>query len=114
VSYEFYKLLHIFSLIGATTALGGLITGATGGFRRALVALHGTALFIMLVAGFGALAKLGVGGLPGWVTTKLVIWLVLGAIVVPARRMPEKKGTWIAAVVVLASSSGWLAIAKPF
>lgn len=110
----FYKLLHLIAMLSALVALGGLITGPSAGFRKALVAVHGTAMLILLVAGFGAHAKLGVDGFPPWLWGKLAIWLVLGGIVVPIRKKPESKGLWLVLVIVLASLSSWLALYKPF
>lgn len=110
----FYKLLHLIAMLSALVALGGLITGPSPGFRKALVAVHGTAMLILLVAGFGAHAKLGLDGFPAWLWAKLAIWLVLGAIVVPIRKKPESKGLWLVVVIVLASMSSWLALYKPF
>lgn len=114
MSIVFYRLLHVIALLAMATSLGGLIAGASGGYRKALVALHGTAMLIVLVAGFGALAKLGIHGLPGWLIAKLVIWLILGGIVVPIRKQPEKKVQWLAISVVLMGVASWLALVKPF
>ena len=49
--------------------------------RRVLMATHGIALVLILVAGFGMLARLGiVGAWPPWVWIKLVLWILLGAL----------------------------------
>ena len=114
MSLLFYKFLHVFTMLAATTVVGALIAGASGGFRRGLVAVHGTAMLVLLVAGFGALAKLGVNGLPGWVIAKVLIWVIIGAIIVPARKMPALKGVWIGVTVVLSAAATWLALYKPF
>ncbi|HJL42511.1 MAG TPA: hypothetical protein RMG48_14505 [Myxococcales bacterium LLY-WYZ-16_1] len=120
MSYKLYALLHHVGLFSVLVALGGTIVGARlgwadTGLRRILVAIHGTGLFILLVAGFGALAKLGVtSGVPGWIIGKIVIWIILGGLVVPIRRAPQQSMLWLVLVPVLGLGSAWLALYKPF
>lgn len=88
----FYKFLHHLGLVLTFLSLGGLgalaLTGqAQSKARTPFVALHGTGLIIILVAGFGWLAKLGYG-LPTWAIVKILVWLALGALIVPLRRQP--------------------------
>ncbi|MCB9531892.1 MAG: hypothetical protein H6698_06670 [Myxococcales bacterium] len=120
MSYEFYKVLHLagimalFLSLGAAalhSALGG--TKGTNPRHKAIVAAHGVALAVILVAGFGMIAKLGVG-FPGWVLVKLVIWLLLGAAIAPLSRWAGKGGTVAIGVFVLGALAAWLAVAKPF
>lgn len=89
----FYKFLHHIGLILTFVSLGGLgalalVDQAQSKARSVFVALHGTGLIIILVAGFGLLAKMGLG-LPVWAVVKLAIWLALGAMIVPLRRQPQ-------------------------
>lgn len=105
-----YQVLHIFGILLVFMALGGLSLHAmNGGTRdsngsRALVAItHGLGLLLILVAGFGMLARLGTmsGGLPGWVWVKLVVWLLLaGSVVVPYRKPEWSKAMWFALPVL--------------
>lgn len=79
--------------------------------------LHGLGLFIVLLGGFGLLARIGVmHGMswPGWVWAKLGIWLVLGAIVVIPRRKPEWAAPLLVILPTLGGVAAWLAIFKPF
>ncbi len=74
-------------------SLGGLgalaLTGqTTSKVRRLFAALHGFGLVVILIAGFGWLAKLGYG-FPPWAGIKLVIWLGFGALLVPLKRKPH-------------------------
>lgn len=92
MSPMFYKFLHHVGLLLTFISLGGLGALALSGqgqskARAPFVALHGAGLIVILVAGFGWLAKLGYG-LPVWAVVKIVIWLALGALVVPLRRKP--------------------------
>ena len=87
MSYEFYKVLHIFSVLLLFMALGTLAASATSGkgsTRRFAAIGHGVALVLILIAGFGLLAKLRMfGSIPGWVIVKLGIWSMLGVAAVP-------------------------------
>jgi len=116
MSYSTYRLLHLLGMILLFVSLGGVIIqaklGGKGG-RAMLVAGHGTGLLVMLVAGFGMLAKGGETGLPGWVIVKLVVWLVLGAITVVIKRKAEAAGLWYATVVGLGLVAVFMGIYKP-
>jgi hypothetical protein len=92
MSADFYTFLHHFGLILTFVALGGLgalslMGQPTAKPRPVFVALHGTGLVLVLVAGFGWLAKLGYG-FPAWAIVKLLVWVGLGAIIVPLKRKP--------------------------
>ena len=90
---------------------------AAGGkvkYRGSLAALHGLGLAILLISGFGMLARLGIlKDLPGWAYGKLAIWLVLGASVALAKR----KATWgnklLTAWIALGTLAAYLCIYKP-
>jgi hypothetical protein len=85
--------------------------------RRALGAAHGIAAFLILLGGFGMLARLGMihgAGLPGWVNAKLIIWFVLAAAIMVPRMGRGYAKTVLVALPVLALSAGALALLKPF
>ena len=119
MSLLFYKILHILGLLLAFSALGALIFEAHVGRaekkegRRLTGIAHGVGLILLLVSGFGMLAKLGVG-FPGWAVAKLVIWLVIGGIIALIRRKPQWSGILWFALPVLGTFAGYLALYKPF
>lgn len=122
MSLAFYKVLHLFSAFLLFAALGGLTlaararrTDADAG-RKLAAASHGIALVLLLVTGFGALARLAIsspGLWPGWVWAKVVIWLALGAALV-VRRFPAAAGMLWWLWPVLGGVAAWLALYKPF
>lgn len=116
MSLTFYKILHIAAVLWAFAAIGGaLLAGSSDEKMRKLGGMtHGIALLIALVSGFGALAKLGIHGVPGWVAAKLFIWLILGALLMVPRRAPHLARPVFLALPVLGLMAAWLAIAKPF
>jgi hypothetical protein len=117
VSYAFYKILHLFAILLLFTSLGTLAATAKGNetLQRIARVAHGVALLLILVAGFGLLARLNLfGAIPLWAWAKIVLWLLLGLAVLPLRRRPQwALALWISFPLVGALSA-WLAVAKPF
>lgn len=125
MSYPFYKIVHIASVLLLFIALGGAaFYNASGGtkeanpLRKRVSATHGIALTLILIAGFGAAGKGGMmggdAGFPLWIVAKIVLWLVFGASIVLTNRVAGS-GKWLWwAFPVLGGISAWLAIAKPF
>jgi len=120
MSYLAYKLIHLLGVALLFTALGAMVVrqlGATpaapkdrGGRLAGMT--HGIALVLILVSGFGALAKLGLG-LPGWAWAKIGVWLLLGASLVAIRRLPAA-AVWLWWLLpLLGGLAAWLALYKP-
>lgn len=120
MSFDFYKVMHFFGLFMVFTALGGQIVIALNGGdakqqpgRKWIGIYHGVGLLIMLVAGFGMIAKLGIG-FPGWVIGKIAIWVILGGIgAVAARKKNLAAMVWVF-VILLGLVAAYLAHYKPF
>lgn len=123
ISYETYKLIHIFGVLLLIFSLGGLWLQATddrarvsGRGRRVLGIAHGIALLIILVAGFGLLARLGITqgfAWPWWVWGKIVVWILLGATPIVMRRSVALTRSWWLLVPILGAVATYLAIYKP-
>ena len=118
MSYEFYKILHVLSVILLFTSLGTLaasVRSDSNGLRRLAGISHGIALAIIFVAGFGLMARLGMfGEIPVWAWLKIGLWLVLALIVLPLRRMPERATALWLAIPIVGGLAVWLAVLKPF
>lgn len=117
MSYEFYRVLHVVGIILLFTSLGTIAAvGAASDhrLRKLAAAAHGVAVAVILVAGFGLLARLELfGGFPVWVWFKLAIWLLLAMAVVPLRRKPEWSGGLWVVMPLLGALAAWLAVFKP-
>ena len=122
ISYSVYRLVHLVGIILLFVVLGGLSYSATrtgkagAASGRLPMILHGVALFIVLLGGFGLLARLGIvqgHAFPGWVWAKLGIWLLAGAAVVIPKRKPEWALGLFVLLPVLGGLAAWLAIFKP-
>ena len=118
ISHSTYWYMHIFGIALVLLSVGGValhaMSGGTkesSGGRRLAAISHGLGLLLILTAGFGMLARLGVvhGGLPGWVWWKLAVWAVIGALyMIPYRRPELAKVVWIV-TPFLVLAAGWLA-----
>jgi hypothetical protein len=116
-----YKNLHLIGVFMLFIAVGGLIVHQIGvgirehPWRRTMVITHGIGMVLVLVGGFGMLARLGIfWPWPGWVVGKIVIWLIFGGLIAVLGRSPTlaKPLWWIA--IVLGTLAAYLALNKPF
>jgi hypothetical protein len=123
-SHQFYNVVHIVGIVLLAVALGGLalhaLNGGTrqsNGARGLVAALHGTGALLVLVGGFGMLARLGFrhgGGFPGWLWVKIGVWLLLAAAVLVPYRRPALARPLFLALPLLAGLAAYMAIYKPF
>lgn len=125
ISYVTYKIIHYLGVFTAVSAVAGYaaLAGVGGSplvrapWTRRLAAAHGIGLFLVLLGGFGMLARLGVthemGGLPTWIWIKLAIWGALGAVLTLAKRRPETAGWVLFVAPLLAVAAGTVALLKP-
>ena len=118
LSYETYKLIHLLGVIFLFLSLGGYLTLSstkTPVSRKLLALTHGIAVIVILVAGFGLLARLGFSTFqtwPAWVWVKLIIWLILALIVILIRKMPELKISLWFVIPILGVIAAYMAIFK--
>ena len=121
MTLQFYKVLHVLGVVFLFTAMGALLLAARAGVqsgvsRKTAGMTHGIALLLILVSGFGALAKYQLSSpmaWPAWAWLKFLIWLVFGGIVVAIRRAPQSSTVlwWI--LPLLGGLAAYLAIYKP-
>ena len=117
MSFELYKVLHLFAVLLLFTSLGTLAATArsdSGSLRRLAGIAHGVALTVIFVAGFGLLARLEIlGSIPAWAWFKIGLWLILALIVLPLRRKPEWATRLWLLMPIVGGLAAWLAINKP-
>jgi hypothetical protein len=126
ISYSVYKIIHYVGIFTVVASLGAFLArvavvdhgpGQKDPWRRNLVIGHGTGLFLILLGGFGMLARLDVTSglsLPGWIWAKLVLWVALGAMVTIGKRAPNLAAALAVLAPILAMLAGITAHTKPF
>lgn len=111
MSPVFYHILHLVGLILLFVGFGGLLSGDANA-RRSAMKFHGIGLLILLVAGFGLLAKLKLPYTAPFVITKFIIFLLLGALPVLAKRKVLPAGGVVMIAVVLGACAAFLGYTK--
>jgi uncharacterized membrane protein SirB2 len=89
----YYKILHVFSLLVLTAWTFAAFAHPAPETRKQALIVTGIASLLMLISGFGLLAKLYAGHFPAWVIVKLVCWLVFSALAGVAYRRPHLRST---------------------
>lgn len=122
-SREFYEILHIIGIALMFVAIGGVaVHAANGGSKadsatRKLVAIgHGVGAFLVLVGGFGMLARIGMqqgSNFPTWLWIKIAIWAVLSAVVLMPYRKPALARPFFVLLPLLAGVAVYMALYKP-
>ena len=117
MSYETYKLIHLFAIISLFLSIGALLVYSGNNNKtqkKKIMILHGLAGLILLVSGFGLIARLKMHSFPMWVNLKLGIWIILTVLtpILVAKKI-NKKWIWL---LVFASgfSAIYLVVLKPF
>lgn len=127
MSFEFYRVVHIFGIVLLFCALGGLAVYASltrdakgsetpeqTTTRKRLAMLHGIAMLVILVAGFGLMAKSGLmKSWPTWIYGKLAIFVVLGAALQYVRRTGQLGRAWLVLLPLVGGLAATLAVFKP-
>ena len=120
ITYPAYSLLHLlgafllFFGFGVSLMQSRLDEAGQQAARRWAGILHGLGLAVLLVAGFGLLARLGIHWpWPGWVWGKVIVWLALGGVIVAYKRSLGPVYARIIAVLALGALAAWLAVYKP-
>lgn len=121
MSYEFYKIIHLVSIMTLFFSFGGVLVLRYAGLplqgkpKTMAFMLHGIALLALLVSGFGLLAKMGLmATLPGWAQGKLLIWVLLGAGISLVKRKGNLGWPLVILILGLGLTAAILAVTKPF
>lgn len=120
MSYEFYKILHFIAIIAVFLGLGAgimaqmLNQGKKYSAKKWSVITHGVGLVVVLISGFGLLARISNGeGTPNWIWIKLLVWLALGGILALISKFPEKSKLWWFTTLALALVAILTVVTKP-
>ena len=121
MSFTFYKVLHILGLLMTFLALGGVIQhfinegDKNHRWKIGAAVTHGLGLVLVLISGFGMLAKKPyLWPYPGWAFAKLGIWLLLGGALAAAIRLKGAGRVIWGGVLGLGAVAAYLAVYRPF
>lgn len=118
--YHFYNAAHIVGAFMLILSIGGLLGRAASqreeaGFGKKFFSItHGIGMALVLVAGFGLLARLGLHSWPGWVIAKLLLWLLVGIIPLFVKKQPRMFIFLWCLTVVTVTAAMLCAHYKPF
>jgi hypothetical protein len=122
MSIAVYRVIHMLGLILLFQSLGAsLLYVRNGGsmsenpLRTVLNRMHGTGLLLLLLGGFGMLAKLDITWpLPAWAWVKVVVWLTMGASLTMVKKNPGSAKLWWSLIIVLGLIAAIMGSMKPF
>jgi ABC-type transport system involved in cytochrome c biogenesis permease subunit len=112
ISVPTYLILHlaaIFVLLGYTF----YAFAAPAETRRRVMTVTGIAALVILVTGFGMLAREHLG-FPGWAVVKVVCWLGLGAMAGLAYRRRAQARAFMLLTLALAIVAAAMVLYRPF
>ena len=118
MSYLAYKTVHLVGVFMVLLSIGALILlyavkEERPALRKLAFATNGIGLLLALVAGFGLIAKLGLG-FPIWVLIKILIWVAFLGLASMIKRQPGSAAAFWWTTLALASAAAYLALFKPF
>jgi hypothetical protein len=120
---DLYEIIHVIGIAMLFVAIGGVAIHAANGGSKAnsstrgfVTGLFGGGAFLILLGGFGMMARLGLvrGIPPHWLIVKICIWLLLSAIVLVPYRKPALAKPFAMLLPLLAGVAVWMAVYKPF
>ena len=80
-----YKIIHLTGISLLAIGVGGMM--ANGSTRKTFAICQGIGLIVMLVSGFGLLAKVAPHQYPPYAIVKTVLWLVIGMLPMIFRKL---------------------------
>ncbi len=121
-SFQLYNVVHIVGIVLLMAGLGCMVAMSSaetrpGGMRRLAGAFHGLGVFLILLGGFGMLARLGIvrgTSWQGWIWAKVIIWGILVAAAFLPFRFPRAAMPLLLLLPLLGGTAAYMAIYKPF
>ncbi|EQC46142.1 SirB2 family protein [Bacteriovorax sp. Seq25_V] len=114
LSYEFYKVLHVFCIVLFVGSMGAQFFSDSS--KKSLKIISGVTSFLIFVGGMGLLARLGIkhgAGWPMWVWVKVVMWILVSALgPILAKRLKGNRALGYYGILVLIFVAIYSAVTK--
>jgi uncharacterized membrane protein len=118
LSHATYKVIHLLGIFLLFAGLGGLWASVSVAsedlrktIRRLATAAHGAAMLLILIAGFGMMARLQIShSWPLWIWIKLVVWLLLAGYPVLLKRQERPSGLLFFLAPLLGAVAAYVAL----
>lgn len=94
ISYETYKILHIFTLLMVMAVAGTILAEGKWIANKSFKITTGVLSFLVFVAGMGLIARLGFRHgepFPQWIWVKMAAWAVMSFSVIMLFRVKQGK-----------------------
>ncbi len=109
----YYKILHVFSLLVLTAWTFAAFANPDPANRKRTMMVTGAAALLMLISGFGMVAKVYGGHISAWMVVKVVCWLIFSALAAIAYRRPERRSQFALVGFTVLLIALWMVYAKP-
>ncbi len=120
MSIQLYKVIHVIGVMMVFLGYGGLIVRGlldrdNKGLRALGSATSGVGLLLLLVSGFGMIAKYqgAYSYTEGWLIAKYIVWLLLGAGTAVVSRKPKLGMPLWWAILLLGAVAATMGVMKP-
>jgi uncharacterized membrane protein SirB2 len=113
MSTTFYSVLHVISLLLLSGFTFAAFASPTPERRRKSAILTGILSLLVLVGGFGLLARTNTGW-EVWVIVKLVCWLGISAMAGMVFKRPAKASMLRALTIILIATAVTMVYVRPF
>ncbi|MFP4070154.1 MAG: hypothetical protein ACOCVJ_03480 [Verrucomicrobiota bacterium] len=119
MSAQFYNVLHFIGILmlflGYGALLGRSMIGSDDARVRKLGSItSGVGLLLMIVAGFGLIAKVYGNSFEPWMIVKIAIWVGLGGLITAINRKPALAIPLWWTLVVLGATAAVMVYYRPF
>lgn len=94
ISYETYKILHIFTLLMVLGTVGAILAEGKWIAKKSFKITVGLLTFLIFVAGMGLIARLGFRHgepFPQWIWVKMAAWAVFSFSVIMLFRVKQAR-----------------------
>ena len=106
ISYETYKILHIFTILITVSAMGAVISEGRWIPNKKFKIAIGVLSFLIFVGGMGLIARLGFKHgepFPAWIMIKIVMWMLFNLALVLLFKVEQKKYKVLCSLVAFIS-----------